>query len=242
MAAGSDEEHLVIGLDDRVALRQDRVVAAEDGRHAGVDVGHVTTQLAQLLAHQRAAVIGAYCHQLRLAAGEVDHLQRAGMLDQAFDVIGHHLFRADQHVHRNGFVVEQTRAHQIGRLAHPGDLGRRVKQRVGDLAGDHVGFVAVGHRHQHVGVVGAGLAQHGGKRAAALNGADVQAVAEIAQAIAVGVHHGDVVGFAGEVFGEGAADLTGTEDDDLHAVTPERQPSAAASMLGSSLAGPGSAY
>ena len=65
---------------------------------------------------------------------------------------------------------------------------------------------------------------------------------KIAQAIAVGVHHGDVVGFAGEVFGEGAADLTGTEDDDLHAVTPERQPSAAASMLRSSLAGPGSAY
>ena len=40
-----------------------------------------------------------------------------------------------------------------------------------------------GHRHQHVGVVGAGLAQHRGERGLALHGADVEAVAEVAQAV-----------------------------------------------------------
>src|SRR5690606_40806547 len=59
------------------------VVAAEDRRHPRIDVRHVLADLPQLLAHQRSAVVGAHGHQLRLAAGEVDHLQRAGMFDQA---------------------------------------------------------------------------------------------------------------------------------------------------------------
>ena len=111
-------------------------------------------------------------------------------------------------------------AGQVRRFANPGDLGRRVEQGVGDLAGHHVGFVAVGHGHQHVGVVGAGLAQHGRERAAALHGADVQPVTEVAQAFAVGVDHGDVVGLAGQVFCQRTADLPCAEDDDFHPVTP----------------------
>ncbi|MCY1178490.1 hypothetical protein D9M73_188400 [compost metagenome] len=138
------------------------------------------------------------------------------MFDQTLDVVGYHLLGADQHVDRDGVVVEQAGAGQVGRFAHPGDARRGVEQGVGDLAGDHVHFVAVGHRHQHVGIVGAGLAQHGRIRGLAGDGADVQAVAEVAQALAVGVDHGDVVGFAGEVLGQCAADLAGTEDDDFH--------------------------
>ncbi|MNN69731.1 hypothetical protein D3C81_1855420 [compost metagenome] len=91
-----------------------------------------------------------------------------------------------------------------------------MEQGVGHLAGDHVHFVAVGHRDQHVGVVGAGLAQHGGEGAAAVHGADIEAVAEVAQAVAVGVDHGDVVGLARKVFGQGAAHLASAENDDLH--------------------------
>ncbi|MNL20821.1 hypothetical protein D3C87_1420870 [compost metagenome] len=83
------------------------------------------------------------------------------MLDQALDVVGHHLLGAYQHVDRNRFVLKQLLlAIEVGRFAHPGDLGRRVEQRVGDLAGDHIGFVAIGHRHQHVSVVRSGLTQH----------------------------------------------------------------------------------
>ncbi|MND82009.1 hypothetical protein D3C80_738230 [compost metagenome] len=178
------------------------------------------TDLAQLLADQRTAVVGLDRHQLGLAFGEVDHLQGAGMFDQTLDVVGYHLLGADQHIDRDGVVVEQAGAGQVGRFAHPGDLGRGVEQGMGDLAGDHVGLVAVGYRHQHVGVVGAGLAQHGRERGAALDGTDVQAVAEVAQALAIGIDHGNVVGFAGQVLGQRTADLPCAQDDDLHPLFP----------------------
>ncbi len=109
---------------------------------------------------------------------------------------------------------------------------------MGDLAGDHVGLIAVGHRHQHVGIVRAGLAQDGRERGAALYGADVQAVAEITQAFTIGVDDGDVVGFAGQVFGQRSADLACAENDDFHRVAfipvaPFRadQPRAAAILI-----------
>ena len=102
---------------------------------------------------------------------------------------------------------------------------------MGHLAGDHVGLVAVGHRHQHVGIVGTGLTQYRGQRAAALHGADIQAIAEVAQALAVGVDHGDVVGLAGQVFRQRAADLPCTEDDDFHPVTPLNPLARAAAIL-----------
>lgn len=215
-----NEEHFVVSFDYRVAPWGDRPVAAEDGRHAGIDVGHVRTNLAQLLADQRATVVSLYRHQLGLAFGEIDHLQRAWVFDQALDVVGHHLLGADQHVDRDMVVVEQLFAGEVGRLAYPGDLGRGVEQRIGYLAGDHVGFIAVGHRYQHVGVVSACLAQHRRQRAAALHGADVQAVAQVAQAVAIGVDHGDVVGFAGQVLCQRTAYLACAEDDDLHPLLP----------------------
>jgi hypothetical protein len=77
------------------------------------------------------------------------------------DVVGDQLFRADQHVDRQGVVLEQPIA--VGDVAagpDPGDLGRGVEQGVGDLAGDHVGLVAVGQRDQHVGVGDPGLLQY----------------------------------------------------------------------------------
>src|SRR3989344_3456892 len=57
-----------------------------------------------------------------------------------------------------------------------------------------------------------------GNRATALYGTNIWAVAEVAQTVTVGVDHGDVVGFAGQVFRQGAANLACTENDDLHAV------------------------
>jgi len=174
-----------------------------------------------LLTHQRPAVVRPHGDQLRLAFGEVDHLQGAGVLDQALDVVGDHLFRADQYVDRNRFVLEQLLfAGQVRGFAYAGDLGRGVEQGVGNLAGDHVGFVAVGHGDEHIGVVGAGLTQHGRKRPATLDRTDVQAVTEVAQAFAIGVDHGDVVRFTRQVFRQRTADLSCSEDDDFHPVTP----------------------
>ncbi|RMS03035.1 hypothetical protein ALP75_204168 [Pseudomonas syringae pv. actinidiae] len=201
-------------------MGQDRSVAPVDRCDTGIDIGHVRAQLAQLLTNQRPAVIGFDRDQLRLAFGEINHLERAGVLDQALDVIGDHLFRTDQHIDRNCVLVEQTRAGQVRRFTDTRDLGRRVKQRVGNLAGDHVGFIAAGHGDQHVGVVGTRLAQHRRIRAFALYGADVQAITQIAQPVAVGVDHGNVVGFARQMLGQCAAHLTGAQNDDFQLLTP----------------------
>ncbi|MNL86148.1 hypothetical protein D3C87_2147400 [compost metagenome] len=46
--------------------------------------------------------------------------------------------------------------------------------------------------------------------------ANVEAVAEVAQTVAVGVDHRDVVGLARKVFGERTAHLARAENDDLH--------------------------
>ncbi|MNP13738.1 hypothetical protein D3C76_1060310 [compost metagenome] len=148
-------------------------------------------------------------------------MQRTRVFDQPTHVVGHQLLGGDQVIHRHGFRQEQPiPLHQIGRGANARHLVRGVEQGVGHLAGDHVGLVAVGYRHQHVGVVGAGLAQHGRERGAALDGTDVQAVAEVAQALAIGIDHGNVVGFAGQVLGQRTADLPCAEDDDLHPLFP----------------------
>ena len=79
---------------------------------------------------------------------------------------------------------------------------------------------SVGHGHQHVSVIRTCLAQYIGQRGATLHGADVEAITEVAQALTVGVDHGDVVGFAGQMFGQRTADLTRAEDDDFHACNP----------------------
>src|SRR5471032_2438167 len=124
---GGDEKYFVVGLDHGIALGQDRPVAPENRRHAGFYIRHVLAQLAQLLAHQRTAVIGFNGDQLRLALGKVDHLQGTRNFDQALDVVSHHLFGADQHVHWNRVVVEKPCTGQVSRLTDAGDFGGRVK-------------------------------------------------------------------------------------------------------------------
>ncbi|MNP10626.1 hypothetical protein D3C76_1027820 [compost metagenome] len=215
-----NEKHFVVRFDHRIALGQDRPVATENRRHAGFDVGHVLAQLAQLLPHQRPAVVGPHRNQLRLAFGEVDHLQGARMLDQALDVVGDYLLGADQHIHRDGFVVEQFGAGQVRRFTDAGDLGRCMEKGMGNLAGHHIGFIAAGHGDQHVGIIGASLAQNTGQRTAALYRTDVQSVAEVTQAFAIGVDHGNVIRFACQVLRQRTADLPRSEDDDFHPVTP----------------------
>ena len=164
IGAGGDEKDFVVGLDHCVATGRNWPITSENRRHPCIHIRHVLAQLAQLLTNQRAAVVRLDRHQLRLAFREVDHLQGTGVFDQALDVIGHHLLGADQHIDRNRVVVEQLFAPaQVGRFTHAGNFGGCVEQRVRHLAGDHVGLVAVGHCHQHVGIVGARLTQYIGQ-------------------------------------------------------------------------------
>ena len=120
-------------------------------------------------------------------------------------------------IHGDGFGQEQAiPLHQIGGRPNARHLVRGVEQGVGDLAGDHVGLVAVGDGDQHVGILGAGFAQHPGMGAVAIHHPQVEFVLQFAQALAIGVDDGDVVVLAGEILSQGATHLTCAQNDDFH--------------------------
>ena len=152
-----------------------------------------------------------------LPSGEIQHLQSAGIADQPLDVFGDELLRADEHIDRDRFFAEELRAARVFGGADARDLGRRAKQRVGHFAGHHVHFVAARERDDDVGFGDSGGLEHGRIGGVAGDGADVEAILQVAQRLFVGVDDGDFVGLlAGEVRCGGAADLARAEDDDLH--------------------------
>ena len=162
------------------------------------------------------AAVGAQSHQARPAAGEVEHLEGARVVEQPFDVFGDKLFGADQHVDGQTALVEQLGMAMVLVGAHPGDLARGVKERPGHLTGHHVGLVVVGDGDEHLGIVATGLFEHLGMGGVAADGAQVEAVLEGLEQLGVLVHHGDVVGFGGEIGGHRGAHLPGAQNDDLH--------------------------
>jgi hypothetical protein len=164
------------------AARNDGPAFAVDGGDPGVHPRHVLAQKAQLLAHQRAAVVGLDRHELNAAFREIQYLQRTGVLEQLPDVVGDHLLGVDEHVDGHVLAAEEAFAVQVGRRADAGDLGRRAEQRVADLAGHHVDLVAGGHGNQHVRIVCAGSAQHVGMRRPALNRLNVELGAQLLRA------------------------------------------------------------
>jgi hypothetical protein len=107
--AGGEHEDLVAASIDRVAVGVDRLVLAEDRGDAGIDAGRqVFAHGLDRLAHQQAAVIGADADQGHPPVGELQHLQRLGKLDQARDVVGDLLLRADRMGDGEMLVVEQV--------------------------------------------------------------------------------------------------------------------------------------
>ena len=207
VVTGGNEEHLVPVFNHRVALGHDRPVFAEDGRHPGIDLGHVGAQVRQLMAHQRATLGGTDGHKAGQALGKLQYLEGAGVLDQPGDVFGHQVFGADQNINGKtpqavevlGLValVEKFGFRQIGVGSYPAYGGRGLVQQFGHLAGDHICLVTVGDGNQHVGVFGPGLSQCRGIGRRALNGADVEPVLQFAQSGTIAVDNGDVVGFVG---------------------------------------------
>ncbi len=166
-----EKEHFVARLDDGDAFRHDAAVAAIDRRDAAFQVRHVPLDFLQFVAHQRPAVVGPHRHQPHLAVGKVQHLQRFRMLDQAPQGIGHFLLGADDVVHPELFGQHAGRQAQKVVGADTRDARRHIEQGRGELARHQVGFVALRHRHQHVGVVGAGLLQNGRVGSVAAHGA-----------------------------------------------------------------------
>ena len=69
-----DKKNLVVRLNDRIPLRNDRPVFAEDCRDPGIYGGDVLAEIAQFLVNQWATIIGFDTNQLGLTVGEVHHL------------------------------------------------------------------------------------------------------------------------------------------------------------------------
>ena len=123
-----------------------------DRDDAALDVRDVLRQLAQRMADERAAAARAHADEPHAAVGEIEHLQRAGVADQALDVIGHERLGADRDVDRDAVRPEQLLAARELARADARDASRRAEQRERDLAGDHVDLVAVRERDDDVGV------------------------------------------------------------------------------------------
>ena len=151
---------------------------------------------------------GAYADQPHPPVGEIQHLQCAGIADQARHVLGDQLFRADPNVHRDGILAEQFVA--LGEIggAYARDFLRRAVQRPGDVAGQHVDLVAVGQRDENIGGGDAGRLEDARAGGVAVHRTNVEPILQIAQDLLVRVDDGHVVRFfAREVVGRGAADL-----------------------------------
>jgi len=111
---------------------------------------------------------------------------------------------------------------QIIRGANACDFGRDVEHGRSQFAGDQIGFVALGDREYQVGIAGAGTFEGFRVTGIADDGAQVQAILQLAQPIGVDIDDGDVVCFRNQVFGDGAADLPGTENDNTQTESPCR--------------------
>jgi len=215
--ASGEEKYLVAVLDHGIAPRHDALAIAVDRRHARVGVRDMLAQRAQLLTHEQAAAQCTDADQAHLAVGKIEDLQRARVMDQLFDVFGDQLLGADPHVDCEPALGEEAVTLEVVAGADAGDLGRRAIQRERDLAGEHVDFIARSERHDDVGIGRSRRFQHARIGGVAVDGADVEAVLQVAQRVLVGVDHRDLVRlFARQVIRGGATHLAGAEDDDLH--------------------------
>src|SRR5690606_15608862 len=215
-----DEEDLVVVLDDRIALGLDALPAAVDGCDPSVMAFDVRRELLELLADEGAAFACPNADETYATVGEVEHLQRAGMLDQAHHMIRHELLRADRDVdtERTIFTREQFRVTRVvGRTNARDASSFLVEQGRDDLACDDVNFVAVRERDDNVRIACTAGIERARIRAVARNSANVDAILQIPQHLLVHVDDGDLVRlFAREVIRRRPTDLAGTEDDDLH--------------------------
>jgi hypothetical protein len=219
--ARRDEEDLVVLLDRGLALRQDAAPFAVDRGDAHLAVRDVRAQLMQLVPDELAALERAHAGEQHATVRELEDLKRSGVADESLDVVGDELFRADREIDRDRVVAVELLAAVVIGGADARNLGRRLEQGPCDLAGDHVDLVARGHREEEVGALAARGEQRRRVGGIAGYGADVEAVLQLAQHLVARVDDGDVVRLlARELLRGRAADLAGSEDDDLHASPP----------------------
>jgi hypothetical protein len=220
MRLGGDEEHLVLGLDQRVAFGDKRPIGAEDRRHAGIDLGHVGPEVFQLVPDQRPAVHGPDAGQLHLTRGEIEDLQGLGVGDELGDVLGDDLFGADGYIDR-----EVVHAEDLGPIekiggADASDASRGMEQRGGELAGHEIDLVPARHRQEQLGIQCPGAFQHRGVRGIATQGDEVITVFQEFQARLVGIDDGDLGALRDQTLGYRRSDPSRPQDQNPHPSSP----------------------
>ena len=60
--------------------------------------------------------------------------------------------------------------------SYASDLGRGVKQRIGNLTGDNIYLIAIGYRNDHIGILYAGINQYIWVTASADNSAHIEPI------------------------------------------------------------------
>ena len=113
-------------------------------------------------------------------------------------------------------MIKQIAASNVGHGPYACNFSGCTKQGESDLAGDHVDFITVGDRHQHICIFNTCLAQNIGIGASSYDCADVHTVLQYTQAFGICVDNGDVVGFTGKVLSQGSAHLACTENNYFH--------------------------
>ncbi|EXI84798.1 MAG: hypothetical protein AW12_02387 [Candidatus Accumulibacter sp. BA-94] len=131
-------------------------------------------------------------------------------------VLGNDLLRTQGVVDRKILRRQQLFAVEKVTRAQAGDTRGDVEDAVRDLAGDQIGLITLGHGNQQVGVLQAGVGEHGRMRTVADDRAQVHAVLQVRQALVVAIDHRDVVILGNKTFGNTRTDLAGTENDDPH--------------------------
>jgi hypothetical protein len=92
---GGDEENLVAVLDHRAAFRHDGAVAAEDGRHAGIQSGQMLLQVAQFVADQGPPARAFMATSRARPPPKSTTCKRFRVIDQLAQVVGDFLLRRD---------------------------------------------------------------------------------------------------------------------------------------------------
>lgn len=83
---------------------------AENGCNAGINMRHMLTHGGERITDQWTAVIGLNDRRAHFTFGEVHHLQRTGIFDQAVDIVDNQLFWSDKMVDRDRFGIKQLSA------------------------------------------------------------------------------------------------------------------------------------
>ena len=87
---------------------------------------------------------------------------------------------------------------------------------MGDLAGDHVDFVGLGHGDDHVRVAGRRAFQHSGMGRETDHGLNIECVSNLTDLFLRLVDNGDVVVFGGQLTRNMEPDLARAANDNFH--------------------------